>query len=340
MAERSWIPESVFARLVVVMIVLTVSLLLLVAGFFWFIGGPADHLPRAMQNAHAGLLILLLLIITAVVISAHTVLRRLLGPLRDLSDGVARLGAGELNVVLPTETRDEFGKLTRAFNEMVGRVREMIVRRDQLLLDVSHELRSPLTRMKVALELLPKEQQPAGMTTDIAEMERMIAELLELERLRGGGAVNLSRQDLSPVIRQVAAGFDHGPPAVRVASIPGELKADIDADKVRAVLRNLIENAIKYSGPNSPPIELSATRQHGAVIVRIRDFGPGIPAADRERVFEPFFRVDRSRSKSTGGYGLGLSLCKRIMEAHNGSIAVDSVAGQGAAFVLTFPGAE
>jgi signal transduction histidine kinase len=220
---------------------------------------------------------------------------------------------------------------------MVGRVREMIAARDQLLLDVSHELRSPLTRMKVALEMLPRSEQRTGMATDVAEMERMIAQLLELERLRGSRSVTPVRQDLVPILREVAYGFENRPPGVRVVSTLRELPLDVDADKVRMVFRNLLDNATKYSLPQSAPVELSAVQNGDTVVVRVTDQGPGIPENDRQRVFEPFFRVDRSRTKRTGGYGLGLSICKRVMEAHGGSISVDADYHQGASFVLTFP---
>ncbi len=297
----------------------------------------AWDVPRGMQGAHAALLILLLLVMTAVVATAHTVLKRLLRPLRELSEGVARLGAGELDVVLPNQTHDEFGNLTEAFNQMVGRVREMFAARDQLLLDVSHELRSPLTRMKVALELLPQSEQRAGMVADVAEMERMVAELLELERLRGGRGVTLVRQDLMPILREVAKGFQDRPPGVRVDSRSREIPVDIDAEKVRTVLRNLLENAIKYSLPDSRAVEVSAAQNGERVVIRVTDDGPGIPERDIAGLFDPFFRVDRSRSKKTGGYGLGLSISKRIVEAHGGTIAAENNARRGASFVVTLP---
>jgi signal transduction histidine kinase len=313
---------------------------------YYIIAGPDGgaylfgwSVPRGMQAAHNTLLILLLLVMTLVVLTAHTVLKHLLRPLRDLNDGVARLGAGELDVVLPNQTRDEFGRLTAAFNQMVGRVREMIAARDQLLLDVSHELRSPLTRMNVALEMLPKSEQRVGMATDVAEMERMIAQLLELERLRGSRGVSPVRQDLMPILREVAHNFENRPPGVRVVSTLREIPLDIDADKIRMVFRNLLDNATKYSLPQSAPVELSAVQNGDTVVVRVTDHGPGIPDTDRARIFEPFFRVDRSRTKRTGGYGLGLSICKRVMEAHGGSIAVESADHHGASFVLTFPNA-
>jgi signal transduction histidine kinase len=290
-----------------------------------------------MHEAHVALLVVLVFVMGAVVLSAHTVLKRLLWPLRALSEGVARLSAGQLDVVVPNSTRDEFGTLTDAFNQMVHRVREMIGARDQLLLDVSHELRSPVTRMKVALELLPDGEQRTRMAADVAEMQRMIAELLEFERLRDARGIQTARQDLMPLLRDVAARFQNRPPGVRIVSTSREMQVDADGEKVRTVLRNLLENATKYSLPTSRPVEISAAQNADTVVIRITDDGVGIPEGDVEHVFEPFFRVDRSRSKSTGGYGLGLSICKRVMEAHGGSIVVERQAGRGTSFVLTFP---
>ena len=328
--------NSVFSRLVVVMIAMTLALVILVGGFFWFINPNEHFLHQYFKSAHALLLAILLLIISSVVLSAHTVLRRLLGPLRDLNHGVERLGAGELDVVVPVTTRDEFGTLTQGFNQMVGRVREMVMRRDQLLQDVSHELRSPLARMKVALELVPPGQQPKGMATDIAEMERMIAELLELERLRTTGGVVLERQDLVPIVRDVVEAFASVRPGVRIISAPPAVPLPLDADRFRAALRNVLDNAVKYSGPDSLPVEVDVRQSADAIEVRVRDYGPGIPEADRERIFEPFFRVDRSRTRATGGYGLGLSLCKRVMLAHGGTVFVEAPASGGSVFVLRF----
>jgi len=292
---------------------------------------------EGMQAAHAILLILLLLVIVAVVITTHAVLRRLLRPLRVLSDGVARLSEGQLDVALPNGKRDEFGRLTTAFNSMVGRVREMIRARDQLLVDVSHELRSPLTRMKVALELPPNDEQRSRLAEDIADMERMVAELLELERLRSGRGLSTVRQDLTAILLDVAEDFRDRAPGVCVVAPARAMLIDVDGEKIRTVLRNLVENAVKYSLPQSRPVEISAVDEGDRVVVRVTDDGVGIPDGDVDRVFEPFFRVDPSRSKSTGGYGLGLSISKRVMEAHGGSIAVEQPRGRGVSFVLTLP---
>jgi signal transduction histidine kinase len=292
---------------------------------------------RRLRAAHDRLLLLLLGSMIAVFSAAYIVLSRALRPLRALQEGVARLSAGDLEVALENRTRDEFGALTDAFNGMAARVKEMVRARDQLLLDVSHELRSPLTRLKVALALLPDSARKAQAEADAAEMEDLTAELLELERLRDGRTLRTSRQDLAVLLREGARAHAGGRPGVRVSASPPEIPLDVDADGVRTVLRNLLDNAVKYSLADSRPVEVSATREDGALVVRVIDDGAGIPEGDLQNVFEPFFRVDRSRSRKTGGYGLGLSICKRIVEVHGGSIVAANNPGRGARFTLTFP---
>ena len=302
--------------------------------FGWSMAGHA-------LGAHTALLVMLLIVMVAVILVAHVVLQRLLDPLRALNEAVARLGAGELDVRLPHRGHDEFGRLTDAFNQMVERVRGMIQSRDQLLVDVSHELRSPLTRMKVALELPSDQAQRARLSGDVAEMERMVAELLELERLRAGQGIATTATDLNSLVRGVAARYEDRAPGAIVVGRDSPIVADVDADRMRLVLRNLLENAIKYSLPDSRPVELhvddAGDEASEAIVIRVVDDGIGIPATDAERVFEPFYRVDPSRSKRTGGYGLGLSICKRVIEAHGGTIAAERGGPRGTTFVLRLP---
>ncbi|HKI05779.1 MAG TPA: HAMP domain-containing sensor histidine kinase [Thermoanaerobaculia bacterium] len=300
--------------------------------FFWDLG-------RRTMEAHDRMMWLLLALMIGIVLLAYVVLRRSLRPVRSLHEGVVRLSEGHLDVVVPSRTSDELGALTDAFNQMVRRIQEMLRARDQLLLDVSHELRSPLTRMKVALALLPEGDKSRQIAADVAEMEAMITELLELERLRDGRGVRTERQDLVPILREVAESFQGRPPGVRFIASQPEIFLDVDRDPMRTVLRNLLENAIKYSLPDSAPVEVAAGQEGETVTVRVTDDGPGIPEADLASLFEPFFRVDRSRSKKTGGYGLGLSICKRIVESHGGGITVENnvenSAGRGATFRIT-----
>ena len=327
---------SVFAKLAAIMMVMAVFLMFITTVFFVALVQPAVHAGIDVGKAHAMLLTASLLVVFGVVLLTQKVLQHLLRPLRELNDGVTRLGQGELSVNIQRTTSDEFGTLTDAFNQMAARVREMVAARDQLLIDVSHELRSPLTRLKVALELMPDDAQRVRLGREVAEMERMITGLLELERLRSGRGVNLVRQDIVPIVREVSGAFEDRPPGVVVEGAR-EMLLHVDAEQIRTVLRNLLENAVKYSLPDSRAIRISLSSNGSGAHLRVADDGVGIPSDDAERIFEPFFRVDRSRSKESGGYGLGLSICKRVMEAHGGRIAVERANGRGTAFVLTFP---
>jgi len=334
MRQRS----SVFGKLAAIMLAMALALMLITTGFFIALVQPTLHKQMSPITAHAWLLVLSLLVMSGVVLTTQAVLTKLLRPLRVLNEGVTRLGEGDLAVSVPRTTTDEFGTLTDAFNRMAGRVREMITARDRLLVDVSHELRSPLTRMKVALELMPDDVQRARLSSDVAEMERMISGLLELERLRAGRGVTLVRQDVVPIVRDIVTSYEDRPPGARFTTTGArEVFIEIDAEQLKTVMRNLLDNAVKYSLPDSKAIAVTVeTREDGARI-RVADDGVGIPREDSERIFEPFFRVDRSRSKESGGYGLGLSICKRVMEAHGGAIAFEPGSGRGATFVLGFP---
>ena len=290
-----------------------------------------------MRSAHTKLLWTVVLMIVGVVFTAYWFQKRLLRPVESLNEGVARTSAGQLDVALPLVTHDELGSLTTAFNQMVRRVKDMIQARDQLLLDVSHELRSPLTRMKVALALLPEDDNKASLDADVKEMETMISELLELERLRTPHGLRKERQDVVPILNDVMQSFEKRSPGVHFIARPDAIFASVDCDKLRAVLRNLLDNAFKYSLADSQPIVLSVSEVEDGVVIRIQDDGQGIPDGERASVFEPFFRIDPSRSKKTGGYGLGLSMCKRIVEAHGGTIHIESNPRRGVSFIVKIP---
>jgi signal transduction histidine kinase len=168
-------------------------------------------------------------------------------------------------------------------------------------------------------------------------MEQLVAELLELERLRAPQGAAPARADLVRMVRAAVAGFEHVPPGVQLHAPAEPVLLAVDAPKIRRLVRNLLENAVKYSLPDSRAVEVVVSSTRESITLRVSDDGPGIPEQDAERVFEPFYRVDPSRSKSTGGFGLGLSLCRRIAEAHGGAITVEPNVGRGASLVVTFP---
>jgi signal transduction histidine kinase len=227
---------------------------------------------------------------------------------------------------------------------MSSRLAALVKAREQLLLDVSHELRSPLTRIKVALELTPEGTNTENIREDIREMETMIGEILEAARLDSvHGKLQLDDLDMGELVAEVLMDFAGRPPGVIVTSGYGRgersagLKVKADAGRIRKVLANVLDNACKFSQGKSAPVEVSIGENERAITVKVRDQGTGVPSDATQKLFEPFYRVDPSRSRETGGYGLGLSLCKRIMEAHGGSIGITSELGQGTEVTLIFP---
>lgn len=337
------VERSVFRRLAVITTVMALVILVILTLFFALTVRPHfsdPQLNQRLRQSHFLLLWPTMALIAGVVLIAHVLLLRMLLPLRALADGVGRLTHGDLDVVIDRSTRDEFATLTDGFNQMVARVREMIGARDQLLLDVSHELRSPITRMKVALELVPDSDARARLAADVREMEAMVTELLELERLRDGRSIRKQRLDLARLARSIASSFAGRHPEVRV--VPSTEKIDVDADArmFEVVLRNLIDNAVTHSLPESGPVAVEVSRHDGNVTVTVSDDGPGIPEPDAAHIFEPFYRVDRSRSRRTGGYGLGLSICKRVVESHGGRIDVLPRRPRGTTFVVRLPAAS
>jgi len=331
MKEKHDLPSlrrnSVFVKIFVTMGTTTILIVIFITSFFsmfMFNKTPAEAAP-----VHRVFFYLMLTLVVIVLIVAHIFIRDLLKPLKELRRGVNRISSGDLDVELPVMGKDELGSLTESFNTMTKRIRGMIKARDQLLLDVSHELRSPITRIKVALEFLPEDEKKSSIHADLEEMETMITEILESERLKNG-RLELRECDLIGLINEVAGNLEGQPPGITLDPMPASLPKKIDEKRIKAVLQNVLENAAKYATPESKPVRVSCDTNDGVVTIRIRDDGRGIPEEELPYIFEPFYRVDRSRSKETGGYGLGLSMCKRIMEAHNGSIeAENNIGGRG-----------
>jgi signal transduction histidine kinase len=247
-----------------------------------------------------------------------------------LNSGVKEISAGNFGYQLPVKRRDELGDLAAAFNQMATRIEGMLKAKEQLMLDVSHELRSPLTRMKVALEFLPDGVAKTNLMTDIDEMERMVATILDTaKRHHAHSQLNWRKMSMEDLLVQVAAEFADRAPGVTLDPGPATAPLYADPARIKTVLRNIIDNAVKYSLPQSNPVAVSLSSTADQVIVCVKDSGTGIDPSELPYIFEPFYRIDKSRSKKTGGFGLGLSLCKSIIEAHKGKIEVDSVKGQG-----------
>lgn len=234
---------------------------------------------------------------------------------------------------------DQMQELVQAWNDMAERIERLVRGQKELLANISHELRSPLARVRLALELLPRsadsESRLREVESDLGELERLISDVLMTSRL---GATGLPTQpvqvELAPLLAQVVERAHHDPltagKPVRIESLP-ELTLMADAALVRRAIFNLVENAAKYG---APPITLSARMAPAgdAVEISVTDEGEGIAEEDRERVFEPFFRLDKARTHSATaphGFGLGLTLARRVAEAHGGTIAVTAAHASG-----------
>ncbi|MCA0444748.1 MAG: HAMP domain-containing histidine kinase [Bacteroidetes bacterium] len=277
---------------------------------------------------------LLILALVGVLVAIFIAIRWILRPFRMLMEGIKQVSKGNLDVEFSGKRHDEFGAISKTLNEMTGKIKEMIHSRDQLLLDVSHELRSPLTRIKVALELPSRDQLADSVSADVREMESMITEILETERLKSqhGGLV-ISGFLLNDLIQDVIKGLS-GSEKVKFPDFGKTIQIQADRDRLRIGLRNLLENAVKYGKSR---VDVGLTQLKDSIEISISDDGNGIPESELPFIFEPFYRVDKSRDKSTGGYGLGLSLVREIIRQHQGSIEVESNPGIKTSFRIIVP---
>ncbi|MGD8283531.1 MAG: HAMP domain-containing sensor histidine kinase [Desulfobacterales bacterium] len=284
------------------------------------------------------LVIILLSLLTLILTGAFLSIRWILRSVRLLDHGVREVSQGNLKHQLPLKGSVEMRDLAAAFNDMTERIRDMLRTKEQLLLDISHELRSPLTRMKVALEFLPQGQARESITNDVIEMETMINEILETARMHHlHGKLTLEPINLVHLLSEILPGFEQQPPGVVLEDSPREIVVHVDQDQIKTVFKNILTNAIKFSNPDGESVIISLKVESPDIVVRIADKGIGIPQDELPFIFEPFYRVDKSRAKATGGYGLGLSLCKTIMQAHGGKIDVESTPNIGTTIALYFP---
>jgi two-component system, OmpR family, sensor kinase len=293
----------------------------------------------------------LLILGTGSLFTARSIVR----PLRDLSRVANALGAGDLRARSTLERSDELGDLARAFNEMGARVEGLLMAEKELLANVSHELRTPLARIRVALDIAGEAEAQSGagrpslaeIGIDLAELETLIDDILTTARLdlvRSPSSAShfaLHREEMAAgaLCERSAERFRAKHPArpLEVAIGPGIPVLEADPVLFRRVFDNLLENAHKYSPEPTTAITLRGFREGPGAIFEVADRGIGIAESDLAHVFTPFFRGDRSRTRSTGGVGLGLALARRIVEAHGGTIEVRSELRAGTTVRIELP---
>lgn len=303
--------------------------------------GPNDPPPPRPWNAprwldEAGTLLALLgALFVAVAAGAWPVVRRLTRRLESLQRGVEVFGSGQLGHRVPVDGRDEVAALAASFNHAAERVEKLVQSHRSLLANASHELRSPLARLKMALAMQEAAGEDAArrqplrqeIERNIRELDALVEEVLLASRLEGSPALPQEPVDLLGLLAEEAARVD--------ADLDGEpLEVTGDERLLRRALRNLLENARRYGGE-----EVSARLRRSAPVraeLTVCDRGPGVPETYRERVFEPFFRLP-GHAEREGGVGLGLALLRQIARQHGGEVRCEAREGGGSCFVLTLP---
>lgn len=286
-------------------------------------------LPGEPFNTETAIFIIFVLV-TVIIFLLYFILRWLFRPLKVLTAAVVEVGEGNYNINIPVNRKDELGELATSITEMSTKIGNSIKSKEQLLLDVSHELRTPLTRIKLGLEVdSPKEK----INEDVTEMEKMIQSLLENYRSESTyDTLKPVKTDIVQLIEETCDEYDDAN-RIKYSKPSGEYILNIDPDRIQVVLRNIIDNALKYSNDD---VMINIKNARGTVDVIVKDNGVGIPDEDIKYIFEPFYRSDRSRSRKTGGFGLGLSISKKIMDAHKASIAYESKLNAGTTVTLSF----
>jgi signal transduction histidine kinase len=284
-----------------------------------------------------------LLVLTAL---AYAYMRRLLRPLEDIRDGARRFGEGRFDVAIPVRRQDELGQLAGDINAMAGSLQAMLEAKRGLLLAVSHELRSPLTRARLHAELLPDEGEGGArrqaLLRELKEMGDLVTDLLEGERLGAGhAALQLEQVDLGALAREVVAQQAAAMPeaaGVQLEIAPGLPLLRLDPMRMRLLLRNLLVNALQHGGGAQPPVlrVLHRAGEPSILLLTVRDFGPGVAPDSLERLGEPFWRPDSARDRAAGGAGLGLFLCRRVVQAHGGRMVLRN-AEPGLEVLVTLP---
>ncbi|MES2717951.1 MAG: ATP-binding protein [Pseudomonadota bacterium] len=298
---------------------------------------PLLSLPFGLPGA-VGPLVLVALLFVAVAAGAYPVVRRLTRRLEALKLGVQAFGAGDLAQRVDDNGKDEVAAVASTFNLAAERIEALVRSHQTLLANASHELRSPLARLKMAVAMyveLP-EAQRAGLKreidTNVAELDALVEEVLLASRLDAGAALDRSDPvDLLGIAAEEAARVDA---EVEADGAPQHLVRPGNERLLRRALRNLLENARRYGGGEiQAQVVADAT---GAVQLRVCDRGAGVPAELRERIFEPYFRLP-GHAEREGGVGLGLSLVRQIAEAHGGSVRCEPREGGGSCFVIRLP---
>lgn len=299
---------------------------------------------RPVRWDHAPLVKMVVALFLVVILTGFALswpLVRRLGKLERIAD---RISAGDLEARADVSSKDAVGRLARRFNAMADQVQLLLEKQQQLIQGVSHELRTPAARIRFGLEMLQRAENEEERTKridaideDLDELDRLVGELL-LYIKSGNHALRLERREVEAPreLRDLLKRQGELRPDIDCAlqTDDGHISVNADRQHFRRAMRNLLDNALRHAKSR---VVVDLRREADGVLVAVSDDGPGVAKEDRERIFEPFSRVDASRSREFGGTGLGLAIVQRVLEAHGGTVQVETAAGGGARFETRWP---
>ena len=260
-------------------------------------------------------------------------------PIRAIRAGAAQIGRGNFEHRLRNIRHDQLGDLANDINQLADDVQHMLDAKRALLLGISHELRTPLSRMRLQLEFLDNEADRESLKVEIAEMEKIVVSLLEAEKLSTRHApLSRSRVSINDLIEDLVDDFfDRDRERIETRLPAEELQANVDDARIALMLKNLVANALRYVPADGGRVVVAGREEDDQLVLRVDDNGPGMSSQQAEHIGEPFYRGDPSRTRDTGGTGLGLYLAYLVAKAHGGDLRLTNPDQEGACFECRIP---
>jgi len=290
-----------------------------------------DYIPPAeIKNVITAILLSILFIV-----GLHFFIRRYLYPVQLMKDRINALEDGDLKSKIKIIGQDELADLSRSMNQLISDINVLLENKHQLLLEVSHELRSPLARMQLLVAMIPEHKNIDKLKEEIDFLEVMISNLLLSDRLSlPYSKLDMKNYNTEDIINKVVDMFPSKKDRFDITNTVSDIKIIVDETKFVLAIRNLLDNAIKYSKKDEK-IKFKILKNNDYIEFQIMDSGIGISDENIKKIVEPFYQANQT--VSTKGFGLGLTICKKIIESHNGYLSIDSNENSGSTFILHLP---
>ena len=304
---------------------------------------------QSVSDIRTTLVLITLLVGLLSIVLVFVISSSLINPLRRTMSVIQRMTTGQLSLRIPVKGRDEYAILARAFNTMTEKLEQVDKNREEFVSNVSHEMKTPLSAIKVLSEsILLQEHAPEEMyreflqdiTGEVDRMTNITNDLLALVKVdQREQGLNINHFDLNQLVEDILKRLSPLAEQKKIALIyEAEREVELDADEIKLSLTisNIVENGIKYT-TRGGTVRVIVDSDHHYAIITIQDTGIGIPEEEHDKIFNRFYRVDKTRDRETGGTGLGLAIARATVLLHNGSIRVNSKADEGSVFVIRLP---